>query len=332
MIMMGINERTALEPSDPLCAELQEGRMGGVVLFEKNISGYNSRTTLKRLVNDLQHYALIPLFVSIDEEGGKVHRLKEKYGFPAMPSAAYLGRLDNADSTLYYNRRLAAAMSQIGINLNYAPAVDMALNPANPVIVKRERSFGADPTLVSKHALLCIQAHHEYGIKTILKHFPGHGSSDGDSHLGIVDASDSWDLNELSPYNTILKAGQCDAIMTAHIINRKWDTTMLPATLSAPVVGGMLRGLLGFRGVVFSDDMQMHAISKNYGLENAIRLCINAGVDVLLFANSSKDATDRLTASDVHALIRKMVMDGSISRARIDQSYRRIMHMKADIL
>jgi beta-N-acetylhexosaminidase len=332
MILMGVDERTALADTDPLCAELKEGKIGGVVLFEKNISSYNSRVTLKKLVNDLQRNALIPLFVSIDEEGGKVHRLKEKYGFPAMPSAAYLGKLDNPDSTLYYNRRLSAAMHQLGINLNYAPDVDIAVNPTNPVIVKKERSFSPDAAIVSKHALLCIQAHHEYSIKTILKHFPGHGSSDADSHLGIVDVSDSWDLSELAPYNTILKAGQCDAIMTAHIINRRWDTSMLPATLSAATVGGLVRGLLGFRGVVFSDDMQMHAISRNYGLSNAIRLCINAGVDVLLFANSSKDAKEKVTASEIHAQIRQMVQDGSISRERIDLAYRRIMRMKADFL
>src|SRR6185312_11483199 len=104
-------------------------------------------------------------------------------------------------------------------NFNYAPSLDLAINPENTVIVKRERSFSADPEVVSRQALLCIQAHHENNVKTILKHFPGHGSSTGDSHVGIVDVSNSWDFKELFPYYTLLKSGNCDAIMTAHIIN-----------------------------------------------------------------------------------------------------------------
>ncbi|WP_276132804.1 glycoside hydrolase family 3 protein [Polluticoccus soli] len=326
MVMVGIEERTMIDPNDSLLAELRDGKMGGVVLFEKNIAKTNSADSFRNMTRAMQQAALIPIFVTIDEEGGKVHRLKEKYGFVGMPSASYLGGIDNPDSTLFYNRRLAAEMHDLGINLNYAPCVDVAVNPENPVIVKNGRSFSADPEIVTKHALLCIQAHHENSLRTILKHFPGHGSSANDSHLGIADVTNTWKFIELEPYKNIIESGEVDAIMTAHIINRAFDT--LPATLSKKIISDKLRGFLRYDGVVFSDDMQMHAIAENFGFENAIALSINAGVDVVMFANTIPNLQGRLSASKVHAIIKNHVANGTIKKERIDEAYRRIMDLK----
>lgn len=326
MIMIGIEERTMLLPGDSLISELQDGRIGGVVLFEKNIAKTGSKDSLQNLIGALQKEARIPLFITIDEEGGRVHRLKEKYGFVGMPSAAYLGGIDNPDSTLYYNRRLAAEMHELGINLNYAPCVDVAVNPNNPVIVKNGRSFSADPEIVSKHAQLCIQAHHENGVMTILKHFPGHGSSDSDSHLGIADVTNTWKFIELEPYKDLLNSGSVDAIMTAHIINRAFDT--LPATLSYTTIQDKLRGFLKYNGVVFSDDMQMHAISEFYGFEKAIAMSINAGVDVVMFANTIPNMQGRVSATQVHSIIRQKVLASEIKKERIDEAYKRIIALK----
>jgi beta-N-acetylhexosaminidase len=328
MIMIGIGDRNEIKKSDPLLAEIKAHKLGGVVLFEKNITKSDSRENLKSLIAALQKHATIPLIVSIDEEGGKVHRLKEKYGFVSMPSANYIGRIDSKDSTIYYNRRLAAEMLDLGINFNYAPCLDLAKDTNNPAIAKKGRCFSADPFMVSKHAALCIQAHHDYKVKTILKHFPGHGSASGDSHLGIVDVTSTWGFEELLPYYEIIHSNSCDAIMTAHIINRNWDTTMLPATLSEKVVTGILRNLIGFKGVIFSDDMQMFAISKNYGFEKSLEMAINAGVDVLMFGNNVSPKDKPMTASELHAVIKQLVLDGKVSRVRIDESYKRIMRMK----
>jgi len=328
MIMVGINDRTELAPDDPLVLELSNNKLGGVVLFEKNISKTDSRQKLSGLIRDLKKYSPVPLLVSIDEEGGKVHRLKPKYGFVGMPSASYLGKIDNRDSTLFYNRALASELASLGINFNYAPSLDLAINPENTVIVKRERSFSAKPALVTKHALLCIQAHHENGVKTILKHFPGHGSSAGDSHQGIVDVTSTWDFKELFPYYDVLKSGNCDAIMTAHLVNRNWDSTYLPATLSPNVINGMLRGLLGFKGVVFSDDMQMKAISSVYGVDKSIEMAVNAGVDIIMFGNNVDPKDKPMSPTEIHDILKKLVVDGKISPARINESYTRIMKMK----
>jgi beta-N-acetylhexosaminidase len=327
MILVGINDRTSLSDTDSLRKEIAEGKMGGIIMFEKNISPSDSKETHKKLISDLQSIATVPLFISIDEEGGKVHRLKEKYGFIKMPSAAYLGATKNTDSTFYYTKNLAALLSDLGYNLNFAPDVDVALNPNNPVIAKVARSYSENPKEVTAHALASIKAQHLYGIKTVLKHFPGHGSSMTDSHLGITDVTRQWDAVELIPYKGIIESGNCDAIMTAHIVNCKLDTSCLPATLSKTIMTDLLRNKLNFKGVIFSDDMQMLAISKNYGLENAIKMSILAGVDVLLFGNNV-NLTDRITASEIHAILMKLVKSGEISESRIDESYKRIMELK----
>jgi beta-N-acetylhexosaminidase len=328
MIMIGINDRKLLELNDALGTEISEGKTGGIILFEKNISTTNSKAALQKLISDMQAKAKVPLLMSIDEEGGKVHRLKEKYGFVAMPSAAYLGNVNNLDSTLYYTKNLAALLAELGFNVNFAPDVDLALNENNPVIAKVGRSYSADPKVVSSHALTSIQGHHAFGVKTAIKHFPGHGSSSTDSHLGITDVTKQWQYQELLPYRDIIQSGTCDAIMTAHIINCHLDTTCLPATLSKVIVTDILRGVLGFEGLVFSDDMQMHAISKNYGLENAVKLSILAGVDVLVFGNNVTQ-TYRTNATEVHAIIKKLLLSGEISEARINESFMRIMAFKS---
>lgn len=327
MIMIGINDRKSIPSTDTLLIEIKSGKVGGIILFEKNISNSNSSETLKKLIIDLQASALIPLFMSIDEEGGKVHRLKEKYGFVPMPSAGYLGNLNNLDSTTYYTANLAKELKELGINLNYAPCLDLATNPNNPIIAKVGRSYSADPSIVSKQAAASILAHHEQGVKTIVKHFPGHGSSSSDSHLGIVDVTNQWNIIELMPYKTLIQSGTIDAVMTAHIINEHLDASKLPGTLSKVIVTDMLRNMLDFKGVVFSDDMQMYAISKNYGQENAIKLSILAGVDVLVFGNNVS-ATDRLKASEIHAIIKKLVLSGEIPESRINEAYERILTLK----
>lgn len=327
MIMIGINDRKNLPSNDSLIAEIKSGKMGGIILFEKNIANSNSSETLKKLISDLQNNASTPLFISIDEEGGKVHRLKEKYGFVSMPSADFLGKLNNIDTTIYFTTALAKQLQNLGINLNYAPCLDLATNINNPIIAKVGRSYSADPVIVAAQAAASIQTHHAYNVKTIVKHFPGHGSSSSDSHLGIVDVTNQWNIIELLPYKTLIDSGYIDAVMTAHIINEHLDASKLPGTLSKIMVTDILRTMLGFDGVVFSDDMQMYAISKNYGQENAIKLSILAGVDVLVFGNNVS-VTDRMKASEIHAIIKKLVLSGEIPESRINEAYERILTFK----
>lgn len=311
--------------------DIKEYHLGGVVLFDydvptgKPVRNIESPGQVKDLISELKELADIPLIISIDQEGGRVARLKPRHGFKETVSAQYLGSTDSEDSTRQYSRQIAKTLHKLDVNVNLAPVVDLNLNPENPVIGKIERSFSSDPKKVVKHAQIFIEAMHEYNILTVLKHFPGHGSSEADSHLGIVDVTDFWLEEELLPYRRLIESGHADIIMTAHIFNTKLDS-VYPATLSKPVISGILRDKLDFEGVIMSDDMMMGAIRKHYGLESAIKQAIIAGVDILSFANNS--VYDKDIVPKAHEIINKLVEEGTVSREQIDQSYRRIMSVK----
>ena len=175
-----------------------------------------------------------------------------------------------------------------------------------------------------------IKAHRKFNVLTSLKHFPGHGSSKADTHLGMADVTDTWEPRELAPYRILIDSGYVDAVMSAHIVNRKLDAGGNPGTLSKSILTGILRDKLGFSGVVFSDDMQMHAITEHYGLEEAIRLAIGAGIDIMTFSNNISGSDER-TVDKVHAVIRDMVEKRVITEARIDESFDRIMNLKKQL-
>mgnify|MGYP000507107858 CR=1 FL=1 len=330
MILTGIGDFSYMESEAEILEDIENGLVGGVILFEKNINPTNPQKQLARTISMMEKAAKTPLFISIDEEGGKVNRLKPKYGFPQTKEAGYLGRLDNLDSTKYYANNTASTLQKYGFNVNYAPDVDVAINPENPVIAKLGRSYSGDPAVVAKHAQGFIEKHREYNVFTVLKHFPGHGSSKNDSHLGVADVSKYWQFSELLPYKMLLDSNKVDGIMTAHIINEHLDPSKLPATLSPFVISQILRGFLGFEGVVFTDDMQMHAISKNFGFEESIKMAINAGVDVMLFANNVP-GNERRSPKQIHGIISSFVKRGDISQERIKASYTRIMKLKSKL-
>lgn len=323
MILIGIGDMKQPEDSSQVFKDIRSGKCGGIILFEKNIATEESKAKLTRLNTALQTAGNHNLWISIDEEGGKVHRLKKKYGFIAMPSAKELGETNHPDSTQVAYGRLAALLKETGINLNFAPVLDMAINKDNKVVYKNNRCFSDSADKVAIHAIACVKAHRESGVMTVLKHFPGHGSSTEDSHLGITDISSTWKFNEILPYQSLISQGYADAVMTGHLVNLNLDT--LPSTLSEAFVRILLRGVLCFKGPVFSDDMQMNAIASYYGKDKAIELAINAGVDVLVFGNNLGKPGDKIVnASEIHGLIKQLVLDGKVSRKRIDEAYRRI--------
>ncbi|MDZ7715982.1 MAG: glycoside hydrolase family 3 protein [Balneolaceae bacterium] len=334
MLMIGFRG-TSINQQSPIVKDIVDNHIGGVILFDYDVPADTSIRNIvspkqvKKLTSTLQGYADIPLFISIDQEGGKVKRLKPKHGFDKTVSAQYLGSLNNRDSTQYYAHKMAQTLKNLGINTNLAPVVDVNINPENPVIGKLERSFSDNPQIVAKQAKIFIKELNKRGILTSLKHFPGHGSSKGDSHLGVVDVSTSWQPKELIPYREIIEEDLADMIMTAHIFNTKLDSTY-PATLSEPTINGLLRDSIGFEGVVVSDDLQMGAIRKEYGLRETIKLSIQAGVDMLVFANNS--VFDENIASKAHRIITELIDEGIISEQRIDQSYQRIMGLKRKYL
>lgn len=310
--------------------EISEGKVGSVIIFEKNIPPKNSFAGLKRITWTYQHAAPIPLFICIDQEGGKVNRLKDKYGFPRSITADAMGKSNSLDSVRFYADATASTLAGLGINVNFAPVVDLAAEISNPVIYKHGRAFSNNEDSVALLAKEFIKQHRRYGIITSLKHFPGHGSSKEDTHLGIADVTNYWTERELGPYRMLIDSGYADAVMTSHIVNRNLDKEGRPGTLSIEILDGILRKRLGFNGLVFSDDMQMHAIAKHYGLDEAIRLAINAGVDIMTFSNNITGSDER-TVDRVHYIIRSMVESGQIKRERIEESFRRIMTVKRQL-
>lgn len=329
MIMIGIGDFNLVDANEPIFKEIKSGKVGGVVLYEKNILFESPKPELAMLIDLLQRNATTPLFVSIDEEGGWVSRMKTRYGFPKTVSAQYLGDLNNLDSTRYYARQTARLLNSFGINMNYAPVVDVNLNPRNPVIGKIQRSYSSSYTDVIRHANVVIEEHKQFGVIPVLKHFPGHGSSRSDTHLGLTDVTETWQLEEVYPYSALIDSGKVNAVMTAHIVNKSLDGDKNPATLSKKVVTGLLRDFLNYNGVIISDDMQMGAINNEFGIREAIRLSIEAGVDILMFANNVSDE-NRISASTVHAIIKDLVFDGIVSKERINESYQRIIKLKME--
>lgn len=325
MILIGM---PAAEVDTAVLREVRTGKVGSLILFEKNIPKTNSFAGLKEMTGTYQRSAPVPLFIGIDQEGGKVNRLKEKYGFPRSITAAAIGKSKSLDTARYYAESTAATLAGLGINVNFAPVVDLAIEPNNPAIVKPERAYSANEDTVVMFAKEVVKQHRKYGVITVLKHFPGHGSAKADTHLGMADVTNTWKERELKPYKQLIASGYADAIMTAHIVNRNLDKNGNPGTLSKPILGGILRKKLGYNGVVFSDDMQMHAIAKQYGLEEAIKMAVNAGVDIMCFSNNIQGTEER-TVDKVHAIIKQFVVNGDIPKERIEESYRRIMKLKS---
>jgi len=305
--------------------------LGGVILFDKdNPSGQFPRnitdpTQTKQLISNLNKYSSSPLFIAVDAEGGYINRLKEKYGFKNIPSAETMGK-GTIEETKNNALTLSQELKDLGFNMDFAPDVDVNINPENPVIGYLERSFSNDPNIVSEHASAFIEGLHQNNIIPAIKHFPGHGSSTSDSHLGIVDVTNTYRQEELIPYQKLIENGYSDMVMTAHIMNTNIDP-IYPATLSPLFIKNILRDQLKFKGVVVSDDMQMGAIVNNYGFEEAIIKAVNAGCDMLIISNNGTTYNEKAPYDAVNIIL-KAVKRGEISENQINESYNRIQELK----
>ena len=258
MLVVGF-PNAKITKNSQIVKDIEKYELGGVILFDKFYSNrkitknISSPKQLKKLTSDLKSFATKPLIISLDQEGGKVARLKPAYGFSEIPSAFEISKISIADAKNIYKKQSKMLQSS-GINTNFAPVVDLAINPKNRVIVGLERSFGADSKKVTMYAKIVIDSQREKNIISVLKHFPGHGSSLGDSHEGFVDVTKTWSITELKPYKELIASNSVDMIMTAHVFNAKLDDKY-PATLSYDINTKLLRQALGYKGIIISDDM-----------------------------------------------------------------------------
>jgi beta-N-acetylhexosaminidase len=341
MLLIGFEGKT-IDVHSTIVKLIQENNIGGVILFDYNARTDNfdknieSLMQVKQLNHDLKSFTqqgnhrfkrpLLPLLIAVDYEGGQVNRLNENYGFPKVPSAEEVGH-KNIEATEKVAEQMAETLKEAGFNFNFAPVLDVNVNLANPIIGKRGRSFSSHADQVVVDAGIYARTFLKHNIQCSYKHFPGHGSSSFDSHLGFVDVSNTWHAEELEPYLLLLQTPKsCGAVMTAHVVNRALDPSGLPATLSHTMLTDLLRKQFHFEGVIITDDLQMRAIRDHYGLEQAIPMAINAGADMLIIANALPGK--RVSPVWVIDLIEAKVNAGEISPQRINEAYQHIIHLK----
>jgi beta-N-acetylhexosaminidase len=309
--------------------EIAAGTLGGVMYLRDNVASLKAAKAMNAAFRAASPD--LPPFLTLDQEGGAVERLTAKVGFKEIASAEKIAASHSPERAGKTYGDMADAIAALGFTVNFGPVVDVNLNPANPVIGKFGRSFGDSADVVIPYAEAFVKAHHDAGLLTALKHFPGHGSSADDSHEGFVDISRTWKDEELEPYRALITDGLADLIMIGHLYHRDHSggDTRLPASLSPDWITTVLRGELGYDGVVISDDLEMGAIRKHFDLKETVIRAVNAGTDVLLFSNTLKPHLG--LADEIREILVAEAERDPAFRARIEESYRRIVALKGRI-
>lgn len=317
MIIIGVEGTTVNEQTQEL---IEQYHVGGIILYQHNILNKGQTLTflneLKQLNSKLNN---IPLWLSVDQEGGRVSRMPSEY--TKLPANRTIGKVNNAEFSNKIGHILGRMLQSVGFNMDFAPVMDINTNPNNPVI--GDRSFGANAEVVSKlgvQTMLGIQAEN---VAAVVKHFPGHGDTSVDSHLDLPVVQTSLQglrTFEWLPFKAAIEQ-KVDAVMVAHILLPQIDPDH-PASFSKIVITDYLRNELDYNGVVMTDDMTMGGIVNHYDLKDAAVQSIIAGSDVIMVAHEYDKAIEVL------ANLRRKVEAGTISEQRIDESVHRVMQLK----
>lgn len=316
MFIVGVEGSTL---NDGIKEMARDYHVGGFIFMGKSVK---STSQLLKLLNDVKianSNNKIPLFLSIDQEGGRVDRLPAE--FNRFPTNREIGRINSEELSYNIGSTIAYEISSFGFNMDFAPVLDVNTNPKNTVI--GDRAFSTSPRVVSSLGVETIKGLQDGNVISVGKHFPGHGDTAVDSHVGLPRVNkDLKQLasSELIPFKKAIE-NNVDGIMIAHILLPKIDSKY-PATLSKAVISDILRGQLGFKGIVITDDMTMGAIAKNYKIGAAAVSSIKAGSDIILIAHDYNKGRDAITS------IIKEVNSGNISMDRIDESLYRILKLK----
>jgi len=303
---------------DEMLPIIRENKLGGAILYKKNISSV-SQTRMDILSlkeNNVQNK--IPIFISVDQEGGEISRLPSEMG--TFESALSIGNRDDPTYAFNSGVKIAKAIKQLGFNLDFAPVLDIFSNPKNTVIA--DRAFGTTPDRVSKIGIQVLKGLRSETIIPTAKHFPGHGDTAIDSHVGLPVVNKSLDqLNnlEFKPFIEAIK-NNVEMIMIAHIKLSKVED--LPSSLSNKVVTGILRKQLGFKGVIITDDMTMGAITQTYNLSDASIMAVKAGCDIVLVAKGAQNSILVLNS------LKSAYQKGQLTEQRINESVYRILSLK----
>ncbi len=295
--------------------------IGGVVLFGRNVSEPRQIHALCSEIQSLHHQLpdKTPLFIGIDMEGGRVARLKAP--FTLWPPLKTLGDLDNATATFHFSNKMGLELNAVGINLDFAPCVDVFTNPKNTVI--GDRSIGSDPEMVAKHASALVRGYIKSNIISCAKHFPGHGNTIIDSHEDLpTEDLDMQRLDglELIPFKRTFKS-RVDMVMTAHILFKNIDPEW-PVTLSETFLKKILREQCRYRGLIITDDLDMNAMAKHYDRKLIPVRALQAGADLLLYCNEPLSPPRALEAlAEAHA-------HGQLKTEYLEASYKHILELK----
>ena len=313
---------------------IEEYNLGGIILFRENL--VDTPQTVK-LIYDMQNTSKkIPLFIGVDQEGGYVTRLQQG---TEMPGNMALGATRSLELAQKVGGIIGSELSVLGINFNFAPVVDVNSNQKNPII--GVRSFGDDPKLVGDMAIAYINGLQGEGIISTIKHFPGHGNTESDTHIGLATVNynkKQWENIDKVPFQMAIN-NDIEAIMTAHVIipaldnvkiSSKKDKVMIgiPATLSKPIMTEILRDEMNFKGIVITDALNMHAISENFGESESVIMAILAGGDIMLMPVivRNKDEVEKL--DDLYNILLKEMKINSEFKDRVEESAKRIVELK----
>lgn len=317
LLMAGI-EGTQLD--EETRAMVRNDGVGGFIFYKNNIQSTAQALQLLGSLKQAAGGSAEPLWLGVDEEGGRVTRMPDE--LIKLPSAQNVGKADSPDASYGIGRAIGTELAALGLNVDFAPVLDVNSNPNNPVI--GDRSFGAAAAVVGRNGTAELQGIASQGVLPVVKHFPGHGDTSVDSHIGLPVVSHGLDRLrslELKPFAEALRNG-AEAVMVAHILLPKLDPEY-PASFSKPVITGLLRKELGFDGVVITDDLTMGAVVKNYDIGQAAVRSLEAGSDVLLVGHGYELEKRVLQA------VREAVRTGRLTTDRLDESVYRILKLKA---
>lgn len=315
MIIAGVQGTSASSEDERM---IKEQHVGGIIFYKNNLADSASVVRFGNQLKQWNESNSVPLLLSVDQEGGRVSRLP---GLNLLPTAQEIGQWNNREAAGEIGTILGEEVKGMGLNMNFAPVLDINNNPKNPVI--GDRSFGSTAEIVSSMGIEVMKQMKQTGVIPVVKHFPGHGDTETDSHLDLpVIHKSEKDLTQLEwkPFVSAIEEG-ADAVMVAHILFPQIDE-QYPSSLSPAVVTGQLRDKLGFEGVILTDDLTMGAIANRYGIGEASVLSVQAGTDIVLIAHEYSNVDEVIVA------LKQSVADGTLSEERIDESVRRILQLK----
>lgn len=316
LVIAGFSGHTANMDLENL---IKKYHVGGFILFKKNIKNVSQTLNLINSIKETNSANKIPVFISVDEEGGRISRMPDE--FTNIPSSQDVGAKNNEVLSYDIGRALGNMIGQLGFNMDFAPVLDIYSNPGNKVI--GDRALGSHPDTVKRLGVSTMKGLQSQNVIPVVKHFPGHGDTLEDSHVGLPVVN--YDLERLQnfefiPFDYAIQSN-ADAVMIAHILMEKIDS-IYPASMSDKIVTNILRQSMGFKGVILTDDLTMGAIQNNYVIENAAIKSINAGCDILLVCHGYNKQVSVIEA------IKEAVQKGIISKERLNESVYRIIKLK----